>query len=72
MQFRVVTLNLEQDHKRWSRRHPLISAEIADLKPDGIAFNEVSVPLQTAKFLRDVAIETTGIPYKLEAMRGSW
>src|SRR3954468_19602157 len=65
MQFRVVTLNIEQDHKRWSDRHPLISAEIAGLRPDLIAFNEVSVPLQTAKLLRDVAIATTGIPYKL-------
>jgi endonuclease/exonuclease/phosphatase family metal-dependent hydrolase len=65
MQFRVVTLNLEQDHKRWSDRHPLISAEIAALKPDVIAFNEVSVPLQTAKILRDAAMAATGIPYKL-------
>ena len=47
MQFRVVTLNLEQDHKRWKDRHPLISSEIAALRPDLIAFNEVSVPLQT-------------------------
>jgi hypothetical protein len=39
MQFRVVTLNIEQDHKRWSDRHPLISAEIAGLRPDLIAFN---------------------------------
>ena len=65
MQFRVVTLNLEQDHKRWSDRHPLISAEIAALKPDVIAFNEVCVPLQTARLLRDSAITGTGIPYKL-------
>jgi len=65
MQFRVVTLNLEQDHKRWSDRHPLISAEIAALKPDVIAFNEVSVPLQTAKVLRNAVTEATGIPYKL-------
>jgi endonuclease/exonuclease/phosphatase family metal-dependent hydrolase len=65
MQFRVVMLNLEQDHKRWSDRHPLISAGIAALKPDVIAFNEVSVPLQTAKLLRDAAIAATGIPYKL-------
>jgi len=62
MQFRVATLNLEQDHKRWSDRQPLISGEIAALKPDVIAFNEVSVPLQTAKLLRDAA---TGIPYNL-------
>jgi endonuclease/exonuclease/phosphatase family metal-dependent hydrolase len=65
MQFRALTLNLEQDHKRWSDRLPLISAEIAALKPDVVAFNEVSVPLQTAKILRDAAIEATGIPYKL-------
>jgi endonuclease/exonuclease/phosphatase family metal-dependent hydrolase len=65
LQFRIVTLNLEQDHKRWSDRHPLISAEIAALKPDVIAFNEVSVPLQTAKMLRDAAIAATGIRYKL-------
>src|SRR5262249_23550215 len=65
MQFRVVTLNLEQDHKRWSDRHPLISAEIAGLRPDVIAFNEVCVPLQTARLLRDSAITGTGIPYKL-------
>jgi hypothetical protein len=47
MQFRVVTLNLEQDHKRRSGRHPLIRAEIAALKPDVIAFNEVSHPLSS-------------------------
>ena len=65
MQFRVATLNLEQDHKRWSDRQPLISGEIAALKPDIIAFNEVSVPLQTAKLLRDGATAATGIPYNL-------
>jgi len=65
MQFRVVTLNLEQDHKRWSDRHPLLSTVIAGLKPDVIALNEVSVPLQTAKLLCDAAIAATGIPYKL-------
>jgi len=65
MQFRVVTLNLEQDHKRWSDRLPLISSEIAGLRPDVIALNEVCVPLQTARLLRDSAIAATGIPYKL-------
>jgi endonuclease/exonuclease/phosphatase family metal-dependent hydrolase len=65
MQFRVVTLNLEQDHKRWSDRLPLISAEIAGLRPDVIALNEVCVPLQTARLLRDSAIAATGFPYKL-------
>jgi beta-glucosidase len=65
MRFRVVTLNLEQDHKRWPARQPLISAEIAALRPDIIAFNEVSVPLQTAKILRDAATAMTGVPYNL-------
>jgi endonuclease/exonuclease/phosphatase family metal-dependent hydrolase len=65
MQFRVATLNLEQDHKRWSDRQKLISAEVAALRPDIIALNEVSLPLQTAKILRDAAIAATGIPYKL-------
>jgi endonuclease/exonuclease/phosphatase family metal-dependent hydrolase len=65
MQLRVATLNIEQDHKRWSDRHPLVSAEIAGLRPDLIAFNEVCVPLQTAKILRDATTATTGIPYKL-------
>src|SRR5690348_12031366 len=63
MSFRIMTLNLEQDHKRWSLRQPLISAEIAALKPDIIAFNEVSVPLGTARTLRDAATATTGVPY---------
>ncbi len=65
MRFRVVTFNLEQDHKRWPARLPLISAEIAALNPDVIAFNEVSVPLQTAKLLRDTAATTLGVPYNL-------
>ena len=65
MQFRVVTLNLEQDHKRWAGRQSMISAETAALRPDVIAFNEVSVPLQTARTLRDSATAMTGVPYNL-------
>ena len=34
MRFRVPTLNLEQDHKRWDARRELIQAEIGRLKPD--------------------------------------
>jgi endonuclease/exonuclease/phosphatase family metal-dependent hydrolase len=65
MRYRIVTLNLGQDHKRWSDRHPMISAEIAGLRPDVIALNEVCLPLQTAGLLRDTAIGATRIPYKL-------
>ena len=44
MQFRVATLNLEQDHKRWEVRRDLINAEIGRLRPDMMALNEVSIP----------------------------
>lgn len=65
MPFRVTTLNLEQDHKRWPLRRPLIEAEIARLKPDILALNEVSLPLQTARVLREFASGATGVPHSL-------
>ena len=63
MRFRVATLNLEQDHKRWDARRELIQAEIGRLKPDIMAFNEVCIPLQSARGLRDATTALTG--YKL-------
>jgi endonuclease/exonuclease/phosphatase family metal-dependent hydrolase len=65
VRFRVATLNLEQDHKRWEARRPLIVAEIGRLKPDIMAFNEVSVPLQSARGLAKDAAELTGARYNL-------
>src|SRR5262249_3354753 len=65
MLFRIATLNLEQDHKRWEARRPLIVAEIARLRPDIQAFNEICVPRQTARGLRASAGEATGIDYAL-------
>jgi endonuclease/exonuclease/phosphatase family metal-dependent hydrolase len=65
MRFRVGTLNLEQDHKRWDARRELIQAEIGRLKPDIMAFNEVCIPLQSARGLRDAATALTGTEYKL-------
>jgi endonuclease/exonuclease/phosphatase family metal-dependent hydrolase len=65
MRFRVVTLNLEQDHKRWEARRPLIAEEIGRLRPDILAFNEVSVPLQTARGLGKTAAALNGIAYNL-------
>src|SRR5262249_25308412 len=65
MLFRIATLNLEQDHKRWDARRPLIVAEIARLKPDIQAFNEICVPRQTARGLRARAAEATGVDYAL-------
>jgi endonuclease/exonuclease/phosphatase family metal-dependent hydrolase len=63
--FRIATINLEQDRKRWTERHKLISAELAALRPDIIAFNEVCVPIQSAKILRDAITSITGISYNL-------
>src|SRR5215831_14948335 len=65
MRFRVATLNLEQDHKRWDARRPLIAAEIGRLKPDVMAFNEICLPRQSARGLRASAAELTGIDYHL-------
>jgi len=63
--FRIVTINLEQDRKRWTARHELISAELAALRPDIISFNEVCVPIQSAKILRDAITLKTGTSYNL-------
>src|SRR3954453_7919336 len=63
MRFRVATLNLEQDHKRWDARRELVQAEIGRLTPDIMAFNEVCIPRQSARGLRDAAPALTG--YKL-------
>ena len=65
MQFRVATLNLEQDHKRWDARRGLIETEIGRLKPDLMAFNEVCIPRQSARKLRIAARASTGIDYNL-------
>lgn len=63
--FKIVTINLEQDRKRWAERNKLISAGLADLRPDIISFNEVCVPIQSAKILRDAITSMTGISYNL-------
>lgn len=65
MTFRVVTLNLEQDHKRWPARRPLIEAELARLKPDIVGLNEVSVPLRSAQLLRTTLSTAAGTGYGL-------
>jgi len=60
MRFRVATLNLEQDHKRWDARRELVQTEIGRLKPDIMAFNEVCIPRQSARALRDAAPALAG------------
>jgi endonuclease/exonuclease/phosphatase family metal-dependent hydrolase len=65
MEFRVATLNLEQDHKRWQARRPLVLDEIGRLKPDLMALNEICLPLQTGRDLQRTGTEITGTDYRL-------
>ena len=63
--FRVATLNLEQDHKRWLDRRELIVDQLERLRPDVLALNEVCIPLQTGRFLQQVATRQLGVDYNL-------
>ena len=65
MSFRVATLNLEQDHKRWLDRRELIVDQLAQLRPDVLALNEVCIPLQTGKFLQQATSQRLGVDYNL-------
>jgi endonuclease/exonuclease/phosphatase family metal-dependent hydrolase len=65
MSFRVATLNLEQDHKRWDARRELVVDQLAALQPDVMAFNEICVPLQTGRWLQRMARERLGRPFTL-------
>jgi endonuclease/exonuclease/phosphatase family metal-dependent hydrolase len=65
MPWRIATLNLEQDHKRWQERRELVINQLAALQPDIIALNEICLPLQTGRWLQHMARERLGIPYVL-------
>ena len=65
MRFRVATLNLEQDHKRWDARRELVVEQLGAVRPDLLALNEVCLPRRTAHWLRDAARERLGIEYHL-------
>lgn len=65
MKFRVATLNLEQDHRRWSLRRELVIEQLGELRPDLLALNEVCLPLRTAHWIRDEAKARFGLDYAL-------
>ncbi len=65
MLLRVVTLNLEQNHKRWEARRTLIAAELPGLSPDIWALNEIHIPSQTGRWLKGAAEQATGTKYTL-------
>lgn len=63
--FRVATLNLEQDHKRWEQRRHLVAAQMGALAPDLFALNELCFPRQSGRWLQHIARENFGISYAL-------
>jgi endonuclease/exonuclease/phosphatase family metal-dependent hydrolase len=65
MTFRVATLNLEQDHKRWSERRDLIVEQFAGLRPDILALNEIHLPTQTGRWLQREVSKASGCKYSL-------
>ena len=65
MGFRVTTLNLEQDHKRWDERRELIVEELGTLKPDVFAINEICIRQQTGRYLQRAFSERWGTEYTL-------
>lgn len=51
MTFRIATFNLHQGLKRWAERRELIVEQLGVLRPDIMALNEISVPLETGRWL---------------------
>ncbi|MCH9010197.1 MAG: endonuclease/exonuclease/phosphatase family protein [Chloroflexi bacterium] len=65
MTFRVATLNMEQDHKRWDLRRELIVEQLGEIRPDVFCLNEVCIPRQTARWLQAEALARHGLNYAL-------
>jgi hypothetical protein len=65
MPWRMATLNLEQNHKRWDARRELVIDQLAALQPDAVALNEICLSLQTGRWLRRTARERLGVPFAL-------
>ncbi len=74
MAFRIATLNLHQGFKRWGERRELIIEQLGILCPDILALNEISVPLQTGRWLQRMAHERLGLRYALvqQTKSGYW
>ena len=65
MRFRIATLNLEQDHKRWNKRRDLVVSQFGRLRPDIWALNEIHIPSRTGGWLQRAAAQATGTRYAL-------
>ena len=65
MVLRIVTLNLEQNHKCWDLRRELIVAQLGELNPDMLALNEIHIPAQTGRWLQRAVSQRIGQKYTL-------
>ena len=65
MSFRIATLNLEVNEKRWTERRELIIDQLVTLKPDVLALNEVWLPTDTGQWLQEIAEKKLGSRYAL-------
>ncbi len=65
MSFRIATLNLARNEKRWQERPELIAQQLAQVKPDILSLNEIWLPDQTGRWLRKRAQADSGIDYQL-------
>ncbi len=65
MILRIATLNLAENQKCWEIRKELIAAQLAELKPDLWALNEIHMPSQTGRWLQRTAAERMGESYTL-------
>jgi endonuclease/exonuclease/phosphatase family metal-dependent hydrolase len=65
MIFRVATLNLELDHKRWEARRDLVAEQFGRLRPDIWALNEIHIPSRTGGWLQRAAAQASGTRYAL-------
>jgi endonuclease/exonuclease/phosphatase family metal-dependent hydrolase len=65
MGFRIATLNLGRNEKRWEQRRELIVEQLAEVKPGVFSLNETWLTLQTARWLQERARTALGINYVL-------
>lgn len=65
MSFRIATLNLERNEKRWIERRELIIQQLAMIEPDIFCLNEIWLPTQTGYWLQERVQAEPGVSYTL-------